>query len=172
MRVGRGNALRFPHPCVTLLRSTVHPCVAGGFGSWLVVGSARECGKGDGPCNRSGAKSFGSSGGKRKRIAFPRPRGTVLQRPVQPAPREASARPGGGEAPADGGAGAGRGLEPRLGKGQRGGMAKAMAFAMATALAVPTLAFCSPSGPDKASLPELPTRALCRSGLAIPIPAR
>ena len=41
---------------------------------------------------------------------FPRPRGTVPCRPVGPGGTEASARPGGCEAPAIGGAGAGRGL--------------------------------------------------------------
>jgi hypothetical protein len=51
-----------------------------------------------------------SSGGNRKRMRFPRPRRTLPQRPIPPAPSEASARPGGREAPAGGGAGAGRGL--------------------------------------------------------------
>ena len=41
---------------------------------------------------------------------FPRPRGTVPCRPAGPGPTEASARPGGRQAPAGGGAGAGRGL--------------------------------------------------------------
>ncbi len=40
---------------------------------------------------------------------FPRPRGTVPRRPAGPGRTEASARLGGGEAPAGGGAGAGRG---------------------------------------------------------------
>jgi hypothetical protein len=43
-------------------------------------------------------------------LRFPRPRGTLPPGPVQPALTEASARPGGQEAPAGGGAGAGRGL--------------------------------------------------------------
>jgi len=46
------------------------------------------------------------------------------------APRKASARPGGREAPAVGGAGAGRGLWPPAGKGQRGAVAGAMAPAI------------------------------------------
>ncbi len=46
---------------------------------------------------------------------FPRPRGTVPCRPAGPGSTEASARPGGGEAPAGGGAGAGRGLWPPAG---------------------------------------------------------
>ncbi len=41
---------------------------------------------------------------------FPRPRGTVPTGPAGPRGTQASARPGGGEAPAGGGAGAGRGL--------------------------------------------------------------
>ena len=49
-------------------------------------------------------------GGNRKRdLRFPRPRGTVPRRPERPGDTEASARPGGREAPAVGGAGAGRG---------------------------------------------------------------
>jgi hypothetical protein len=45
-------------------------------------------------------------------LRFPRPRGTLQPGPVKPAPTEASARPGGCEAPAMGGTGAGRGLWP------------------------------------------------------------
>jgi hypothetical protein len=54
-------------------------------------------------------------GGNRKRIAFPRPRGTVPCRPAGPSATKASARPGGCEAPAMGGSGAGRGLWPPAG---------------------------------------------------------
>jgi hypothetical protein len=43
-------------------------------------------------------------------LRFRRPRATVLRRPAGPGIAEASARPGGREAPAGGGAGAGRGL--------------------------------------------------------------
>src|SRR5690606_30959885 len=53
----------------------------------------------------------------------------VNRRPVGTKPREASARPGGREAPAEGGAGAGRALEARPDKGKRGAVAKARAFA-------------------------------------------
>jgi hypothetical protein len=54
---------------------------------------------------------------------FPRPCGTAWQRPPYPAQRK--------PAPAGGGAGAGRGPLPPAGGGQRRGVAKAMAFAMA-----------------------------------------
>ena len=50
------------------------------------------------------------SGREKETHAFPRPRATLPPRPVHPAPTEDSARPGGREAPAMGGAGAGRGL--------------------------------------------------------------
>jgi hypothetical protein len=57
-------------------------------------------------------------------LRFPRPRGTVPQRPVQPAPTEASARRGrGGRWPGA--------LGPRLAWGRRGAVAGAMASAMA-----------------------------------------
>ena len=46
---------------------------------------------------------------------FPRPRGTLPHRPAGPGTTQASARPGGREAPAEGGAGAGRGLWPPAG---------------------------------------------------------
>jgi len=38
---------------------------------------ALHCGRGDGPCHWSGEGPVVSSGGNRKRTAFPRPRGTV-----------------------------------------------------------------------------------------------
>jgi len=38
---------------------------------------ALHCGRGDGPCHWSGEGPVASSGGNRKRSAFPRPRGTV-----------------------------------------------------------------------------------------------
>jgi len=67
---------------------------------------------------RSGERDCPSPGGIRKRTAFPPPpRATLPQRPSPPAPTEASARPGGCEAPAGGGAGAGRGLWPPPGLG-------------------------------------------------------
>ncbi len=57
-------------------------------------------------------------GGSRKRDPrFPRPSGTVPCRSASPGTAEASARPGGREAPAGGGAGAGRGLWPPAGQG-------------------------------------------------------
>ncbi len=50
-------------------------------------------GRGDGPCHFSGETAFAPCpGGIRKRSAFPRPRGTLPPRPVQPAPTEASIR--------------------------------------------------------------------------------
>gem|GEM_PF-4485032 len=55
--------------------------------------------------------------GKGNALRFPRPRGTLPPRPVPPTPTEVSARPGGREAPAGGGAGAGRGLWPPAGQG-------------------------------------------------------
>jgi len=65
---------------------------------------------------------------------FPRPRGTVPRGPAGPGVTEASARPGGREAPARGGAGAGRGAlwAPRRDKGRRGAEAEATAFARVT----------------------------------------
>jgi hypothetical protein len=84
--------------------------LAGGFGPPAGLGSAKRCGRGDGPCHWSGERAFIGTGGNRKRTAFPRPRGMLPPRPVQPAQQEASARPGGRDAPAAGGAGAGRGL--------------------------------------------------------------
>jgi len=51
---------------------------------------------------------------------FPRPLGPVPRRPAGPGDTEASARPGGREAPAGGGAGAGRGLWPPAGQGSAG----------------------------------------------------
>jgi len=65
---------------------------------------------------------------------FPRPRGTVPRGPAGPGVTEASARPGGREAPARGGAGAGRGAlwAPRRDKGRRGAGAEATAFARVT----------------------------------------
>jgi hypothetical protein len=55
-------------------------------------------------------------------MRFPRPRGTLPPGPVHPAPTEASARPGGREAPAGGGAGAGRGLWAPGGPGISGAL--------------------------------------------------
>jgi hypothetical protein len=55
-------------------------------------------------------------------MRFPRPRGTLPPRPVPPAQTEASARPGGREAPAGGGAGAGRGLWAPGGPGISGAL--------------------------------------------------
>jgi hypothetical protein len=84
--------------------------LAGGFGPPAGQGSAWRCGRGDGPCHGSGERAFVGAGGMRKRTAFPRPCGTVPCRSAGPGIAEASARPGGREAPAGGGAGAGRGL--------------------------------------------------------------
>jgi hypothetical protein len=53
--------------------------------------------------------SFGRAG-PGNALRFPRPRGTLPPGPVPPTPTETSARPGGREAPAGGGAGTGRGL--------------------------------------------------------------
>ena len=65
------------------------------------------------PCHWSREGAVVSAGGTRKRDPrFPRPRATVPRRPEGPGEPEASARPGGGEAPAVGGSGAGRGLWP------------------------------------------------------------
>jgi hypothetical protein len=66
------------------------------------------------PCpdlsRRAQSKETPLRAGTGNALRFPRPRATLSPRPVPPAPREASARPGGREAPAMGGAGAGRGL--------------------------------------------------------------
>ena len=62
-------------------------------------------------------KGIAGTGGSGNAPRFPRPCATVPPGPSPPAPKEGSARPGGGEAPADGGAGAGRGLWPPAGLG-------------------------------------------------------
>ncbi len=66
--------------------------------------------------------------GPRKGTAFPPPLRNGAAKTLAPCATKASARPGGGEAPADGGAGAGRGLWPPAGEGRRCGVAKAMVF--------------------------------------------
>jgi len=89
-----------------------------GRGLWPPAGqgAAWRCGRGDGPCQRRGGSAFASAGGRRKRDPrFPARAGrSPVARQVR-APRKASARPGGREAPAGGGAGAGRGLWPPAG---------------------------------------------------------
>jgi len=89
-----------------------------------VLVTADRCGKGDGLCHGSGgwqiaARPSGpSTGGIRKRDPrFPRPCGTAPRRPAGSGTTQASARPGGREAPAGGGPGAGRGLWPPAGQG-------------------------------------------------------
>ena len=127
VRAGTGNAARFPRPRGTVPCRPVGPgdteasarpggCEApagggsgAGRGLWppAGVGSAWCCGRGDGPGHLSGETAFVSVGGDRKRDPrFPRPRATVPCRPTGPGTRQASARPGGREAPAVGGAGA------------------------------------------------------------------
>jgi hypothetical protein len=129
VRAGSGNAARFPRPCGTGPRRPAGPgmtagqrppgagrALAGGFGPPAGLGSAWRCGRGDGPCH--GSRAGGSDdvlpppvrAGPGNAPRFPRPRGTLPPRPMPPAPRGASARPGGREAPTGGGAGAGRGL--------------------------------------------------------------
>jgi hypothetical protein len=61
---------------------------------------------------------------------FPRPRATVPCRPAGPGTWQASARPGGREAPAVGGRALAGGFGPRLDMGQRGAVAGAMAPAI------------------------------------------
>jgi hypothetical protein len=96
--------------------------LAGGFGPPAGLGSACRCGRGDGPCHGNGAGGSESvdpprSGRDPETHCVSPARATLPPRPVPPAPTEASARPGGREAPAGpgralagGGAGAGRGL--------------------------------------------------------------
>ena len=84
------------------------------------LGTAGRCGRGDGPCHGSGAVGSHSDcspspGGNRKRMRFPRPRETLPPRPVPPAPTEASARPGGREAPAGSGRALAGGFGPPAG---------------------------------------------------------
>ncbi len=100
---------RFPRPCGTLPRRPSAPgpteasarpgggeAPAGGGagagrGLWPPAGqgSARRCGRGDGPCHCSGGSAFVSAGGIRKRDPrFPCPRGTVPRRPAGPGPAE------------------------------------------------------------------------------------
>ena len=135
-RAGTGNAPRFParagrFPADRQVQAQRRPApdpagekrplgagraLAGGFGPPAGQGSAGRCGRGDCPCH--GSRAGGSDdvlpppvrAGPGNALRFPRPRATLHPRLVQPAPREASARPGGREAPAMGGAGAGRGL--------------------------------------------------------------
>ena len=58
-----------------------------------------------------------SPGGNRKRTAFPPPLRNGAAKTLSPSVTQASARPGGREAPAGGGAGAGRGLWPPAARG-------------------------------------------------------
>ncbi len=90
--------------------------LAGGFGPPARQGSAWRCGRGDGPCHGNGAGGSDSDrprplrAGKGNACVSPARAGRF---PVDRQVREkqkASARPGGREAPAGGGAGAGRGL--------------------------------------------------------------
>jgi len=131
LRAGPGNATRVSPACAgrcpadRQVREGQRPAPAGGGsgagrGLWPPAGqgSAWRCGRGDGPCHGSGETAFVSAGGTRKRDPrFPaRARRCPLDRRVQ-SHRQASARPGGSEAPAGGGSGAGRGLWPPAGQG-------------------------------------------------------
>ena len=130
LRAGTGNAPRFPacaerSPADRQVRDQQRPAPAGGgsgagWGLWPPAGqgTAWRCGRGDGPCHLSGGIAFVPPGGNRNGDPrFPDRVGRCpVDRSVQ-APRKASARPGGGEAPAGGGSGAGRGLWPPAGQG-------------------------------------------------------
>jgi len=136
LRAGTGNASRFPRPCATVPRRPAGPgqteasarpggreAPAGGGagagrGLWPPAGpdpgAALWQGRWPLPMKRRWCcHMFGRK--QETRPAFPRPCGTVPCRPAVPGQTEASARPGGGEAPAGGGAGAGRGLWPPAG---------------------------------------------------------
>jgi len=91
-----------------------------GRGLWPPAGhgAAWRSGKGNRLCHGSGVRPFAPVSGRGKRDPrFPRPRGTIPCRPAGPGTPQASARPGGREAPAMGGSGAGRGLWPPAGQG-------------------------------------------------------
>ncbi len=84
-------------------------------------------GRGDGPCIEAVEVPSPLRAGTGNAARFPRPRGTLPHRPAGPGTPQASARPGGREAPAEGGAGAGRGLWPPAGQGSAWCCAGAMA---------------------------------------------
>ncbi len=120
---GRKRDPRFPRP------RQQSPARAGGGagagrGLWPQAGqgSAWRCGRGDGPCHGSGAGGSDSDlappvragSGNATRVSPARARRFHKDR-CRPHQRQASARPGGREAPARGGAGAGRGLWPPAG---------------------------------------------------------
>jgi len=98
--------------------------LAGGIGPRLVLMPAQRCGRGDGPCQRDRASrrtSLRAGTGNATRVSPARAGRCPVDRSAQ-APRKASARPGGGEAPARGGSGAGRGLWPPAGAGHSGSL--------------------------------------------------
>jgi hypothetical protein len=97
-----------------------------GRGLWPPAGggAALRRGKGDGLCHGGGGKGDAWNhlpprlrAGPRKRTAFPPPLRNSAAKTVSPSVTQASARPGGGEARAVGGAGAGRGLWPPAARG-------------------------------------------------------
>jgi hypothetical protein len=104
------------------------------------------------PWRRRSATS--TPGGIRKRTAFAPPAQDGAVKTLTPRTTQASARPGGREAPAGGGADAGRGLWPPSGEGQRGAVAGAMAPAI-EAVKVPAP---SPGGNRKRTACPPPAR--------------
>ena len=140
LRAGTGNALRFPARAERCHQDRCcphqeRPAPAPG-GREAPAGGGAGAGRGLWPPGgREGSvalwqgrwplpwqrrSSAAASGGNRKRMRFPRPCGTVPRRPAGPGTPQASARPGGREAPAGGGAGAGRGFGPPAGQGSAG----------------------------------------------------
>jgi hypothetical protein len=103
----------------TLVQKETHRGTGADRGLWPPAGqgSAWHHGRGDGPCQCSGDPHYRLGVGTGNAPRFPRTRRTFPPRPVPPAIRKASARPGGCEAPAMGGTGAGRGLWPPAGQG-------------------------------------------------------
>jgi hypothetical protein len=122
LRAGPGNALRFPRPRGTVPRRSAGPGTPqasarrGRGGRWPGALGPRLAW--DQRSAVAGAMAPATAttqfrrrfGREQETHAFPRPCGTVPHRPAGPGITQASARPGGREAPAEGGAGAGRGL--------------------------------------------------------------
>jgi len=144
LRAGTGNARRFPRPRGTVPCRSVGPGTTKGQRPTRRVRSARHgrvgrwpgavapgwprgsvaLWQGRWPLPLKRWHCFRQCGRGKRDPRFPRPRGTVPCRPAGPGVAAASARPGGREAPARGGSGAGRGaLGPPAGQGPalRGG---------------------------------------------------
>ncbi len=123
LRAGPRNAPRFPARAERCHQDRCNPHrqrpapAGGGAGAGRGLWAPRRA-KGQrsavagamAPANEAVKVLSSGRAGTGNALRFPRPCGTLPRRPSPPAPTEASTRPGGREAPAEGGAGAGRGL--------------------------------------------------------------